>query len=226
MVEGRATVTKTETKLCECGCGLPTRIATKTHTSQGHVKGQPIRFVHGHNSRAGAINLTGRRFGRLLALEPTARRSGSAVIWKCMCDCGTLCYAATSRLNAQRVQSCGCLQQECRSRNGKFKTTHGHSTNGVVTAEYKAYAMAKYRCTNPHSQGFADYGGRGIEFRFASFEEFIAHIGLKPSPDLELDRIDNDGHYEVGNVRWADHSTQMSNRRAYHWKTATLKRAA
>src|SRR5580700_7672241 len=38
-------------KLCECGCGQPTRIATKTQTSQGKVKGQPTRFICGHHSR-------------------------------------------------------------------------------------------------------------------------------------------------------------------------------
>ncbi len=38
-------------KLCECGCGLPTRIATRTRGSIGHVKGQPIRFRLGHANR-------------------------------------------------------------------------------------------------------------------------------------------------------------------------------
>ena len=37
--------------LCECGCGEQTKLATKTKTYQGHVKGQPLRFVNGHNSR-------------------------------------------------------------------------------------------------------------------------------------------------------------------------------
>lgn len=38
-------------KLCECGCGLPAPIAKRTHRQIGHVKGQPTRFIHGHNSR-------------------------------------------------------------------------------------------------------------------------------------------------------------------------------
>lgn len=38
-------------KLCECGCGLTARIATKTVTRLGHVKGEPLRFVNGHHLR-------------------------------------------------------------------------------------------------------------------------------------------------------------------------------
>lgn len=38
-------------KLCECGCGLPAPIATKTQTSKGYVKGQPHRFILGHHAR-------------------------------------------------------------------------------------------------------------------------------------------------------------------------------
>ena len=37
--------------LCECGCGTTTRLATRTYSSKGHVKGQPLRFVNGHNQR-------------------------------------------------------------------------------------------------------------------------------------------------------------------------------
>jgi hypothetical protein len=72
---------------------------------------------------------------------------------------------------------------------------------------------ARQRCTNPNHVSYKNYGGRGIEFRFESFKEFIEEIGLRPSPELTLDRIDNDGHYEAGNVRWATRLEQNSNRR-------------
>lgn len=43
-------------KLCECGCGQPTPLATITNKSNGRIMGQPTRFVHGHNRRRSAVN--------------------------------------------------------------------------------------------------------------------------------------------------------------------------
>lgn len=84
---------------------------------------------------------------------------------------------------------------------------------GLFRSERQAYSNAGMRCTNSKNRSFCHYGGRGIEFRFVSFEEFINHIGAKPSPDLTLDRINNDGHYAIGNVKWATHQEQSLNRR-------------
>ena len=90
---------------------------------------------------------------------------------------------------------------------------HGHSVRGKKTSEYEAYKTAKKRCTNPRQPRFKDYGGRGIKFLFKSFQQFFKHLGWKPSPKHVLDRIDNDGHYKIGNVRWATHSESLKNRR-------------
>jgi len=81
------------------------------------------------------------------------------------------------------------------------------------TPEYNAYVGARDRCRNPRTRDWIDYGGRGIEFRFTSFEQFFAEVGLKPGPEYSLDRINNNGHYEPGNVRWALLKTQNKNRR-------------
>ena len=80
------------------------------------------------------------------------------------------------------------------------------------TPEYRAFVMAKSRCTNPNVKSWTDYGGRGIEFRFTSFEQFFAHIGPRPTPKHSVDRIENNGNYEVGNVRWATRSEQEKNK--------------
>jgi len=95
--------------------------------------------------------------------------------------------------------------------NGNFR--HGHYVGGTGSPEYKAYQAARQRCTNPNYPRFDDWGGRGIEFRFTSFEEFLAEVGLKPSPVLTLDRIENDGHYEHGNVKWSTPHDQRVNAR-------------
>jgi hypothetical protein len=80
------------------------------------------------------------------------------------------------------------------------------------TSEFAAYNNAKSRCTNPNYPNYNNYGGRGIHFYFFDFEHFIGHIGPRPK-GLSLDRINNDGHYEPGNVRWATDEEQRANRR-------------
>lgn len=83
----------------------------------------------------------------------------------------------------------------------------------ITSPERRAYAKAKHRCTNPEAQGYHHYGGRGIEFRFESFREFVDHLGPRPTRGYSLDRIDNSGHYEPGNVRWASIRQQVNNKR-------------
>lgn len=77
----------------------------------------------------------------------------------------------------------------------------------------------KQRCTNPNAIGFSNYGGRGIEFRFdnpSSFARWILDsLGPQPEDKQSLDRIDNNAHYEKGNLRWADYSEQARNKRVY-----------
>lgn len=78
--------------------------------------------------------------------------------------------------------------------------------------EYQAYYDAKRRCENIDHPRYHDWGGRGIEFRFNSFEAFYNVLG--PCPEgHSLDRFDNDRHYEIYNVRWASRSQQQHNKR-------------
>ena len=93
------------------------------------------------------------------------------------------------------------------------RITHNKSN----TPEYEAWAHIVQRCTNPRCKAWKHYGARGIsicdEWR-RSFESFLAHIGLRPSPKHSIDRINNDGNYEPGNVRWATLYQQRRNHRA------------
>lgn len=95
------------------------------------------------------------------------------------------------------------------------------------TPEYRAYIDAKCRCINENNQKFPWYGARGIEFRFDSFDDFIAELGDRPSANHSLDRIDNEGHYESGNIRWATKYEQVHNRRDYDkpWLTGNENNA-
>lgn len=57
-------------------------------------------------------DLTGQRFGRLVALEPTAKRCGHCVVWRCRCDCGNITCASVENLKKGKVTSCGCRRRE------------------------------------------------------------------------------------------------------------------
>lgn len=78
--------------------------------------------------------------------------------------------------------------------------------------EYCAFHGAKQRCTNPRNKNFYLYGGRGIKFLFTSFEQFFYELGRCPK-GRSLDRRNNNGNYEPGNVRWATFKQQAKNRR-------------
>lgn len=169
------------------------------------------------------IDLTGQRFGRLTVQRFAGRPKPTRTMWECLCDCGTIRIAERSNLKKGSVQSCGCLSREMTIARS---TKHGDASGGKCTVEWTSYRNARARCHNLKHKSYPDYGGRGIEFRFESFEEFLATVGRKPTPDHSLDRIDVDGHYERGNVRWATPTEQGRNKRtnvfiSAHGKTMT-----
>lgn len=156
-----------------------------------------------------AMNLTGRRRGRLLVYGLYGPHKAS-YRWLVRCDCGN--WGTITRRNFQSggTNSCGCLNREQKTNS---RLIHGESSNRTATTESRAYYSARVRCNTPSHPLYPNYGGRGIEFRFDSYADFLAAVGRKPSPDLSLDRIDNDGHYEKGNLRWATAKVQTNNRR-------------
>lgn len=85
------------------------------------------------------------------------------------------------------------------------------------TPEYSSFKHARYRCSSPKCDKWAEYGGRGIQFKFESFEQFLAEVGPRPA-GMTLDRINRNGDYEPGNVRWATKSHQNKNRRRWRQK--------
>lgn len=159
------------------------------------------------------IDLTGQQFGCWMVLQPDVFVEGHGLFWLCRCDCGTEQLVLGNSLRCGDAKSCGCQLGENARRQSiaKSKTTHGISHSPENT-------NARTRCTNPSDpEQWKNYGGRGIEFRFTSFEQFFASVGPRPTPKHTLDRIDNDGHYEPGNVRWATRKEQQANKRRLEW---------
>ena len=88
--------------------------------------------------------------------------------------------------------------------------------NAGRAPEYRAWDSARQRTTNQRYVGWKNYGGRGILMCDEWLNDpaaFIAHVGARPGPEYSIDRIDNDGNYEPGNVRWATWSEQRKNQR-------------
>lgn len=157
-------------------------------------------------------DLTGLRFGRLLVAKSAGHHKSGDSLWECMCDCGKVVNVVLYNLTAGITKSCGCLRIEL---NRVRSVKHGMARKNQLRTEYKRFQSAKSRCTNPRNPQFYNYGGRGIEFRLKSVTELIEDIGPLPCPKLTLDRINNDGHYEVGNLRWATLKQQANNKRTY-----------
>ena len=119
----------------------------------------------------------------------------------------------------RQCENCGAEFETYPSRVGRFCSKECNSGTGsrgglcrVHKAEFFAYNNAKERCNRKSNSHYSRYGGRGIEFRFKSFKEFFEYIGPRPSALHQLDREDNDGHYERGNVRWATREQNALNR--------------
>lgn len=158
------------------------------------------------------VNLLGQRFGRLVVIaRAKPRRPSREAWWQCRCDCGGTAAVRGSDLRRGQTKSCGCLARELAS-----MRTRRHGFDG--TPEYAALRLARQRCTNKGDRSYSNYGGRGVKYRLPSdlgeaTKLLIAEIGQRPSDGHSLDRIDNDGYYEIGNLRWATRSEQERNKR-------------
>jgi hypothetical protein len=181
---------------CRCACGVVKEVrADALHTdgtrSCGCLQREAVRSRGYHHTR-------GERFARLVIIRQAGVTKRHGRIYLCLCDCGKRVRVQARFLRGGLTRSCGCYFRETRT----LTIKHGQCRIKRKTAAYNAYHRQKDQCTNPRSRAARYFHDKGIEFRFASFQEFYAETGDKPHDDCWLVRIDPDGHFEIGNLTW------------------------
>ena len=169
----------------------------------------------------------GQSFGRLEIVEiglrmPQTRREmgkghkGNRAV-RVRCICGEERVIPAYRLTSGNTRSCGCLEVELSTE--RIRPLHPGAVHGLSEHPlYMTWANMLARCENPNQTHFEYYGGRGIKVcpewhDVTAFVSWIENnLGSKPA-GYSLDRINNEGDYEPGNVRWATRSEQQLNQR-------------
>jgi hypothetical protein len=151
-------------------------------------------------------DISGQRFGRLIAIKRVESNKKYQSRWLCKCDCGSEVVVYAYCLKNGNTKSCGCLKKE-------LDWKHGMTGTRI----YSIWVSMKMRCFNEHDCHYKDYGNRGItvceEWKnsFESFYDWSIANGYKDN--LTIERIDVNGNYEPSNCKWITNKEQQRNKR-------------
>jgi len=179
----------------------PAALTTSSFGKKGHLMATSKSIRRSPSFQ----DLSGQRFGKLIAVRCVST-IGEKPRWLCRCDCGGENTILADSLRSGRTKSCGCIRGFAIVGN----RTHGLS----ATAEHGIWRRMIGRCHCPTSDHYDRYGGRGIAVcdRWReSFENFLADMGKRPSPQHSIGRKDNDGPYCPDNCEWETQTQQTRN---------------
>lgn len=163
------------------------------------------------------LNLIGDSHDRLTVIRKSSKGRSW---WICRCECGKEVELPTYRYF--EYKSCGCLEKENKRNLTTYTRTHGMSE----TRLYSVWCGIKDRCTNPNTEHYDRYGGRGIKIcdewlgSFESFRDWAYSAGFNDSStgkQQSIERINVDGNYEPSNCKWASQKEQMRNTTRTTW---------
>lgn len=148
----------------------------------------------------------GNKYGRLTAIKFHHKDKWRHPYWLFKCKCGNKKVIDVYKVTTKATKSCGCLHKELLSKNN---ATH----RMTKTPTYISWIDMKTRCYNQKYRQRRNYKDKGITIcdRWKnSFENFYQDMGKRPAGKT-LDRINNDGNYELNNCRWATAKQQANN---------------